>query len=170
MRSAPFPPPYMMLGPQGDLWVPMNGFFPHSRHLAVLERIDAYMNSQADLIERHHIVWGQVSALEGLSRVMVEVSLYWEDARTQMMEGYLDHAFLRSKMSFPPNPGARAAVHTLRMGLINLFREMGAVHIQIGRVYPYLDSRLPVTADLVRALKRELDPQGRMNPGALGLS
>ena len=39
---------------------------------------------------------------------------------------------------------------------------------QIGKTYPWLSSLHPESADLARGLKRELDPDGLMNPGALG--
>jgi D-lactate dehydrogenase (cytochrome) len=45
----------------------------------------------------------------------------------------------------------------------------GASHMQVGKDYPYLETRTPEVATLVRSLKRMLDPDGLMNPGALGL-
>jgi FAD/FMN-containing dehydrogenase len=41
--------------------------------------------------------------------------------------------------------------------------------MQIGKDYPYLETRKPEMAALVRNLKQMLDPAGLMNPGALGL-
>ena len=43
----------------------------------------------------------------------------------------------------------------------------GAVNFQIGRAYPYLANVDPSYAELVRAIKRHLDPMNLMNPGAL---
>ena len=45
----------------------------------------------------------------------------------------------------------------------------GASHLQVGKDYPYLQTRKPAVRELVRQLKTLLDPQGLMNPGALGL-
>ena len=45
----------------------------------------------------------------------------------------------------------------------------GASHLQVGKDYPYLATRQPAVRDLVRELKRLVDPKGIMNPGALGL-
>jgi D-lactate dehydrogenase (cytochrome) len=39
----------------------------------------------------------------------------------------------------------------------------------LGKTYPYLDALRPESADLARAVKRALDPEGLMNPGVLGL-
>jgi D-lactate dehydrogenase (cytochrome) len=44
------------------------------------------------------------------------------------------------------------------------------VHFQIGRAYPYLQRLQPATRSLLEALKQHLDPDGRMNPGSLGLA
>jgi hypothetical protein len=45
----------------------------------------------------------------------------------------------------------------------------GAVNFQIGRAYPFLDTVSEPYAALIEQLKHTLDPQGRVNPGALGL-
>ena len=56
-----------------------------------------------------------------------------------------------------------------RQAVIDAFQTFGAVHFQIGRTYPWLNSLHPAARSLIFALKRELDPDNRMNPGALGL-
>lgn len=169
MRGTPFPPPLMMLGPAGDRWVPMHGILPHSLHEAILDDVDVYMDSQKDVIERHGLVWGQVSNLIGHSRVLVEINLYWKDQRTDMIESYLDESFLKTKDTFQPNQDANTAVGELRLGLANLFRKRGGTHMQIGRSYPFLESRTESAGKMLRDIKKLVDPDDRMNPGALGL-
>ena len=64
---------------------------------------------------------------------------------------------------------ARAVVETLRAGVIEIIARMGGSHFQIGRTYP-LESRIdPMAWALLKAVKATLDPERRMNPGALGL-
>ena len=41
--------------------------------------------------------------------------------------------------------------------------------MQLGKAYPYLRNRDPEAEAAIRALKRELDPKGLMNPGGLQL-
>jgi D-lactate dehydrogenase (cytochrome) len=53
--------------------------------------------------------------------------------------------------------------------LARLFLDLGAVHQQLGRFYPYADALDATTRDVVRGVKALLDPANRMNPGALGL-
>jgi FAD/FMN-containing dehydrogenase len=50
-----------------------------------------------------------------------------------------------------------------------MFMRMGAAHFQIGRFYPYRDSRHGDTFALLRAVKQHVDPDGLINPGVLGL-
>jgi FAD/FMN-containing dehydrogenase len=66
-------------------------------------------------------------------------------------------------------PEARALAAALRSDLIEAAHVHGGVHVQIGKVYPYLRDRDEVATALLRAWKRELDPAGLCNPGALGL-
>jgi FAD/FMN-containing dehydrogenase len=167
MRGTPFPPPIMMLGPNGDRWVPMHGILPHSLHATLLDDIDVFMDANKGVIDRHGLVWGQVSNLIGQSRVLIEVNLYWKDRRTDMIESYLDDDFLKTKKSFDADPAAHAAVGDLRKGLADLFRKRGGTHMQIGRSYPFLDSRMGTTADLIKSLKQTVDPNNQINPGAL---
>ena len=66
------------------------------------------------------------------------------------------------------NPEAAALVAELREKGVALFAEFGAASNQIGKTYRYLESMHPDTARVLRALKAEVDPDGLLNPGALG--
>jgi FAD/FMN-containing dehydrogenase len=61
-------------------------------------------------------------------------------------------------------------VHEIRRELVELFAAHGAASNQIGKTYPYASVLRPESRALLEALKRRLDPQGAMNPGALGVS
>jgi len=169
MHGTPFPPPLMMLGPKGDRWVPMHGIIPHSQHANILNDVDNFMDSEKKLIKDNDLVWGSVSIPIGNSRVLVEVNLYWKDERTDMIEGYLDDSFLKSKVDYEKNPEGYLAVGKLRDGLNQVFLKRGSTHLQIGRSYPFLESRIDSTAELLKSLKKYMDPNNQINPGSLGL-
>ena len=95
--------------------------------------------------------------------------MYWPDARTAMIESYLDDDFLKSKQTYEPNPQALAAISGLRRGLGEVFRDLGSSHLQVGRHYPFLESRTPELRRVLSAIKALLDPHSQMNPGVLGL-
>ena len=46
---------------------------------------------------------------------------------------------------------------------------MGAAHLQVGKAYRYKEGLKAPSWELVRQLKKILDPNNRINPGALGL-
>jgi len=54
--------------------------------------------------------------------------------------------------------------------MIDLAFEHGGIHLQIGKVYPYLRERDENAVAILKDIKRRMDPEGLLNPGALGLS
>lgn len=169
MRGTPFPDPTIMLGHNGERWIPMHGIVPHSRLQTLLNDLDAFMNGNAEVIARHDIAWALTAVPAGPSGILIETNLYWRDARSEMLESYLPDDYLKQKQVHAEDLAAREVVRALREGMIEVFRQLGATHMQIGRVYPYLKSRSPEVRTLLMTLKAHLDPQGRMNPGSLGL-
>ena len=69
----------------------------------------------------------------------------------------------------PDNPEGRALIKEIKGRIQELCTQNGAAHMQIGKDYPYLETRKPEVAIVVKELKRLLDPDGIMNPGGLGL-
>jgi FAD/FMN-containing dehydrogenase len=168
MRQDRFPPPTMLIGPGARRWVPVHAIVPHSQCLAALDAIDRTMNEARVEIARHDIVWGRSALLIGNGLVLIEPTLYWPDARTPMIDTQLG-AHLPAGARLPPNPEARRVVAGLRAALIRACQPFRAAHLQIGRLFPYLPAQDARARGLIQAIKRELDPSGLMNPGALGL-
>ena len=169
MRGNPFPDPTIAVGHNGERWIPMHGVVPHSRIIELLKSLDTYMDSQKETLEQHSIVWCFTAIPVGPSGVLIEPNLYWRDVHAPMLDRYLPGGYLKDKPAYPEDLEARSAVKSLRMGMIDLFRAQGGVHLQVGRGYPYLESRSPETRALLTALKAHLDPHRLMNPGSLGL-
>ncbi len=169
MRAVPFPDPTMLIARTGKRWIPLHGIVPHSKFTATLDAVAAYLDSQAGQLQQHDIEWATTMVPAGPSGVLIEPNLYWPDARSDLIDSYLPGTYLEKCKVFAPNPEARAAVALLRQGLTRVFKELGAAHFQIGRFYPYLETRRPATRALLQALKQHLDPRGIMNPGVLGL-
>ena len=57
----------------------------------------------------------------------------------------------------------------MRDELSQLFADMGAVSMQLGKLYRYDQSRKPEAWEMLKKIKAVLDPNGLMNPGALKL-
>ena len=57
----------------------------------------------------------------------------------------------------------------LREEIKKIFASVGAIHMQVGKSYPYMTGRDPEAARVLRDIKKSLDPDNLMNPGALQL-
>ena len=57
----------------------------------------------------------------------------------------------------------------LRHALADIFGEIGAIHMQVGKFYTYLPELHEASGDVLRAVKGALDLDMTLNPGALGL-
>jgi hypothetical protein len=68
----------------------------------------------------------------------------------------------------PPNPAATEVVTRARKRVTEIAASFGAGHFQIGRAYPYRQSRDAASVALLDAVKAFADPQGQLNPGGLG--
>jgi FAD/FMN-containing dehydrogenase len=169
VRANPFQPLHNLLGPAGERWVPLHGLLPHSRVSGFHEAVNALVATYRDAMASQRVHMGAMFSCIGASTFLYEPALYWQDARTVFHERMMEPDYLQQLPAYPENPQGAALVETLRTGLIDLMYAHGAAHLQIGKLYPYLAGRDAGAVRLLRAIKRELDPDNRMNPGALGL-
>ena len=168
-QANPFGPLNSMIGPAGERWLPVHGLFPHSRAVAAYEALERLFEENRHEMERHDILHGTLLTYADTNCFVVEPVFYWPDQLNALHRHSVEANVLRKVNHFPENLEARAEVMRMRGELIALFRDMGALYLQIGRRYPYPESLEDTPRWLVSALKRLLDPDGRINPGALGL-
>ena len=57
----------------------------------------------------------------------------------------------------------------IRQEVSDMFSERGCVHLQIGKSYHYKTGLKDQSFSLVESIKKIVDPDGRINPGVLGL-
>lgn len=168
-RSNPFAPVNSMIGPDGERWLPVHGLLPHSRAVAAYEAIEALFDANAEALAEHGIVHGALFTSVDTNCLVIEPVFYWPDRLNALHRHSVEDAVLRRVADHPDNPAARREVMRLRQDVIDVFRRHGAVHLQIGRLYPYRADLDQAPERLVGALKQALDPDRRINPGALGL-
>jgi FAD/FMN-containing dehydrogenase len=169
LMAMPFIPLYPILGPRGQRWVPMHGILPFSKLPAFHARLSALYVEYAERMQKHKVEKAAMFTSISTNGFLYEPVFYWEDDRTVFHKRYLPPEYLGMLPEYPANPGGRELVKEMKARINDVFAEFGATHMQIGKSYPYMRGREQNAADLLKAIKQQVDPDGLMNPGGLGL-
>lgn len=164
MRATPFPRMNGLLTPSGKRMNWLHVVVPSSRVVACFEATEAAFAAHRNAMRDHGIDRGYLLSAHGPTGVGIETLLRWSDAPLPIHTHFMTDAERARLKVRHDNPGARAAVVALSTDIVARWSELGGVHMQIGRKYPYFATRLPATQELLLALKRHLDPDGIMNP------
>ncbi|MEZ5475211.1 MAG: FAD-binding oxidoreductase [Steroidobacteraceae bacterium] len=170
MRANPFAEVTSMLGPNGERWVPVHGTVPFSKAPAMFAALQSVFAKHAETMTKLDIDHGYLIATVGVVGTLIEPVLYWPDERLDFHERVLDKAYLAKLQRYPENLPAREAVMRIRNELAVCFMEHGAASFQLGKFYHFQQGLAPSAAQFLKQLKSLVDPQGRMNPGTLGLA
>lgn len=168
-RATPFKHPgEFLVGHAGERWVPIHACLPLSKGLAAFEATMRFFDSRRELLRRYSIATSHLTGSAGTDLIF-EPAFYYPDAITEFHLRNLEEKDARRYAGLPAVPGATEAVREMLGDLARIFLDLGAVHQQIGRFYPYVDALDGATREVVSGIKSLLDPDYRMNPGALGL-
>ena len=157
------------IGPDGERWAPMHGLFPLSEGDAAWARIEALFDAHAEEFDRLGIVAGVLLALISTTGFVIEPVFYWPGPQTIWYEGMLDRSQLAKFRKHAHEPEVDAAITAIRDELNDLFNELNAVHMQVGKKYRYAQRADAATLEFVEGIKALVDPQQLMNPKSLGL-
>lgn len=168
MHARPFPPLRSVLGGRGQRWVPVHGILALADASAAITAIEAHIRSRQDALLAAGIEYSPliVNVTHG---ILFEPCFYWFDALTPLHAEAYGEGLDPSWRQRPDAPETRRLVATLWEEVAAIFTRFGATHFQLGRRYACRERLAPAAAALLTAVKRELDPQGLLNPGALGL-
>ena len=169
LRANPFTPLNNVVGPRGERWAPVHALVPHSRAVAVIDGVEQIFSEHRDLMEREGISAGFLFTTVSTHCFVVEPVFFWPDAMTEIHRDTVEPGVLKKLPGFDENLEARRAVAQIREELLEFFCDMGAAHLQVGKAYHYKAGLKSPSWELVRQLKQVLDPDKRINPGALGL-
>ena len=169
LRANPFTPLNNMVGPNGERWVPVHALIPHSMAMQLYEDVRRLFDSHEALMDEHGIGFGFLLTVISTNCFVIEPVFFTPDSLNELHEATIEKKVLKKMAGFDANPAAAEATSRLRSELIELFCERGAVHLQIGKSYPYREGLRPESWRIVEAVKRSVDPRGRVNPGSLGL-
>jgi FAD/FMN-containing dehydrogenase len=148
--------------------LPTHALCPHSRAIEVAHRVYEIFSEHAPLMARHDISWALITSIVGRRTTLIEPLMNYRDARGE-------HYQRIPRNDGPPlrfgdaDPAQIEALRTIRRSLTDMFMRHGCAHLQIGKTYPYREGRAAETWRLLEGLKGQVDPQGFVNPGSLGL-
>jgi FAD/FMN-containing dehydrogenase len=168
-RSNPFGPVNNMLGPEGERWVPCHGLFAHSKVTEGYKAIERVFAKHREALDKYNIGTGYLFAVVSTNCSVIEPVFFWPDEITEIHQQSVEAEHLAKLKTFGKNATAKALVGQVKDELGELFKELGAVHLQIGKAYQYKQGLAPDTYKVVEAIKQVLDPQGKVNPQVLGL-
>lgn len=168
-NANPFMELTPILGPGGELWKPTHGVLPFSAVLRHHADFEALLAEYRDRMTQHRVQLGRMLMFFSTNCFIYEPTFLWEDEQSIYHQRVYPAALLPEVPVHPANPKGRALVKEIKGRIQELCSRNGASHLQVGKDYPYLASRKPETRALIENLKRLLDPDRLLNPGALGL-
>jgi len=169
LRANPFGPVNNMIGPQGERWVPVHTLVPHSKAMEAYQASCQVFEKHQLLISKYNIGIGYLLALVSTHVFVLEPVFFWPDELNELHHEAIDGNYLKKIKGFDANIEARTAVDVIRQDLIERYREIGGIHMQIGKTYQYQQGLAESNLSIVKTLKKTVDPNNVMNPGALGL-
>jgi FAD/FMN-containing dehydrogenase len=170
IRANPFPPLNSILGPEGERWAPVHGIVSLSQAPALFAALQALFAEMANAFDSQGVYIGYLFTALSTNALIIEPVFYWPDARHALIDATVEPQHLSRLPTLPKNPAAAALVTQARRRVIEICSAFGCGHFQIGRAYPYRESRDEAAWSLVEAVKAALDPDYALNPGGLGLS
>lgn len=169
IRSSPFVPLNTILGPEGERWVPVHGIVAMGDGPSCVKDIDDWFSENAADMEKYEITAGYLMTTMSTNGYLIEPVFIWPEELFEIHRQTVENSTLKRVKAFDPNPEATSCVKRLRAGVIDIFSKYGAAHFQVGRTYPYRETRGGSSWALLEKIKSALDPDGTVNPGSLGL-
>ena len=169
-RNAPFGGVRtILLGSQGEIWIPVHGYFPLSRAIPAAQATERFLAERKPLMEQWGIKTSYLTCFSG-PEFVIEPSFYWHDALGEFRLSLIEPEFADKWRDIPADEARRAVALGLRDELRDLFDALGGLHLQIGKYYPYREiMNNEALGNVVAGMKALVDPERLMNPGALGL-
>ena len=159
-----------MVGAEGERWLPVHGLVPHSRGEAVLAEVEAVYERNRDTLKQFNIETGYLIAVVSEQITVLEPVFFWPDELNALHRQSLEPDHLARLNQFDAVPDAWDAVYKVKSEVVDVLSAEGASHMQLGKAYHYHSALKAPALDLITGIKAALDPDGIMNPGALGLS
>jgi FAD/FMN-containing dehydrogenase len=169
VRANPFGPLNIVIGTEGNRWIPTHGVVPHSKAAKVQADIEEVYGEHRSALDEFGVGCALLSTVIGAGAFLIEPILTWPDEMLPFHERLMEPSYRKRIKPLAHNPRAGEFIVELRSRLKAVLAQHGATHMQIGRAYPFKDRIGAINWELLSAIKQAVDPRGLMNPGALGL-
>ncbi len=168
IRAQPFPKPNSMLGPEGEAWGSVHNHVSLSNAPQLFEDTEALFARMKPEFDAHGITTGYLFTSLSTNALTVEPVFFWPHGYRPIHAALMEPSYLKGLPKLDPNPAATAVVAKARDAVKTIGIGYGAAHFQIGRAYPYRQSRDAASLALLDAVKAIVDPERQFNPGGLG--
>ena len=169
-RNAPFDGVRtVLLGSEGEIWIPVHGYFPLSRAVEAAQATERFLAERKPLMDKWGIKTSYLTCFSG-PEFVIEPSFYWHDELGEFRLSLIEPEFAEKWKSIPADENRRKVALELRDELRDLFDSLGGLHLQLGKYYSYEQMMNNEGLwKLAKGVKQVVDPDTRMNPGALGV-
>jgi D-lactate dehydrogenase (cytochrome) len=169
MRAMPFQPvEQLIVG-----WQIENNSFPSNRIVRFSDgrrlaaTVQQFWLENADIMKRHGIVATELYVAVNAT-IGVEPIFFWRDAMNPLRLS-ITGARRAELAAIPADIAVRSVVLELRRKLVDRLGALPGAHYQIGKYYSYQrDLVSDENRQVLRQLKKLLDPRNTLNPGGLG--
>ncbi len=159
----------IMANREGEVNFPINAKFPASKAVEAMRAFEAFVTDNQPLLDRHGIRVACNSLLHG-HFWGIEPVIFWRRPLGPYRMHYATEDRRARAQGLTENPEATAAAIDFRYRLQRMFRQMGSLHVQWAKAYPFAEALEGQTAwPILRSLKDVVDPGHTLNPGVLGL-
>lgn len=170
IRAQPFTPLNNILGPGGERWAPVHGIVRMGDAAEAWAALDECFLALRPRFEAARVTTGYLVTTLSTNGFLIEPVFYWPEERFALHDATIEPAFLGKLSRVARNDAATALVQEARRAVVDIFIKFGAAHFQIGRTYPFAQTRSAEVLALLTTFKRAVDPDNLMNPGVLGIS
>jgi FAD/FMN-containing dehydrogenase len=166
--------PYLNVGEimanrDGEVNFPINAKFPASKAVQAMQAFEAFAADNAALMQQHGIRMACNSLLHG-HFWGIEPVIFWKRPLGPYRSHYATPERRASSTLVEENAERTAAALDLRYRLQRVFRDMGSLHVQWAKSYPFAQAlQGQETWGLLQQIKDVVDPSHVINPGVLGL-
>ncbi|AOH85187.1 FAD-linked oxidase [Sphingomonas panacis] len=168
-RADPYSQLDAVIGATGDRWVALNAKVAHSDAKPLVDAVESLIARHQSELDARGVVVSRLLTVIGNHVFSYEPVFNWHDTWLPGHHAAIS-AQVKATVAEPvANPEARSLVIEVRSEIVELFASFGAQSNQIGRTYHYADILRPEARALLQGIKHVIDPENRVNPGALGL-